>query len=40
MKKQLGIGFEESRKFSRNPKRREVNFDADNRIEEDNLEEN
>lgn len=40
MKRQLRVGFDENWKFTRKAKRRDGNFDADNRIEEDKLEEN
>jgi hypothetical protein len=40
MKRQLRVGFDENWKFTRKAKRRDCNFDADNRIEEDKLEEN
>lgn len=40
MKRQLGVGFDENWKFSRKAKRRDDNYDAEDRIEEDNLEEN
>jgi len=40
MKRQLRVRFDENRLLTHKIKRREANFDADNRIEEDKLEEN
>ena len=40
MKRQLGVGYDENWKFPRKAIRRDDNYDADDRIEEDNLEEN